>query len=293
MKHLLAIADLHLRHKATREALARLPPHPDDWLVVAGDVGEREDDFRFAWSVLKPRFAEVIWCPGNHDLWSVPVQGGAAAGAAARRGGTLRGEALYRQRVELCREWGVHTPEDPYLTWPGDGPACKVTPIFTLYDYSFRPADVSRQEAVPWAVESGVLCTDESLLHPDPHPSRDAWCAERCRATERRLAAAAAEAPLVIVGHWPLREDVLTIRRVPRFSIWCGTERTADWHRRFGAEAVVYGHLHVRGTTLVDGVRFEEVSLGYPRDWSQERGVEPYLRQILPAPEDVQEGFRF
>ena len=64
---LLAIADLHLRHAVTRRALEALPEHPEDWLIVAGDVGETEDDFRFAWSVLRPRFAELVWCPGNHD----------------------------------------------------------------------------------------------------------------------------------------------------------------------------------------------------------------------------------
>jgi hypothetical protein len=46
----------------------------------------------------------------------------------------------------------------------------------------------------------------------------------------------------------------------------------------------VHGHLHVRATHFRDGVRFEEVSLGYPRDWSVRHGVAPYLRQILPSP---------
>ncbi len=53
--------------------------------------------------------------------------------------------------------------------------------------------------------------------------------------------------------------------RYPEFAQWCGTERTADWHTRFNAKAVVYGHLHIPRTTWEDGVRFEEVSLGYPR----------------------------
>jgi hypothetical protein len=52
-------------------------------------------------------------------------------------------------------------------------------------------------------------------------------------------------------------------------------------------EAVVYGHTHRRATDHLDGVRFEEVSLGYPRDWSQEAGIASYLRQILPAPGGV------
>ena len=44
------------------------------------------------------------------------------------------------------------------------------------------------------------------------------------------------------------------------------------------------GHLHIRSTRFVDGVRFEEVSLGLGRQWSRERGIEGYLREILPGP---------
>jgi hypothetical protein len=42
--------------------------------------------------------------------------------------------------------------------------------------------------------------------------------------------------------------------------------------------------MHRRRSDVLDGVRFEEVSLGYPRDWLQEMGIAAYLRQILPAP---------
>ncbi|HSS48965.1 MAG TPA: metallophosphoesterase, partial [Thermoanaerobaculia bacterium] len=76
--------------------------------------------------------------------------------------------------------------------------------------------------------------------------------------------------------------DLAILPRIPRFSIWCGTRLTDDWHLRFGAEAVVYGHLHIRATHYRDGVRFEESSLGYPQNWDTDRGIEPYLRQILP-----------
>ena len=57
--------------------------------------------------------------------------------------------------------------------------------------------------------------------------------------------------------------------RFPEFAQWCGSIRTADWHTRFGAEVAVYGHLHIPRTTHYDGVRFEEVSLGYPSEWSK------------------------
>jgi hypothetical protein len=71
--------------------------------------------------------------------------------------------------------------------------------------------------------------------------------------------------------------------RIPRFSIWCGTKRTEDWHTRFRAEVVVSGHLHMPATLWRDGVRFEEVSLGYPMQWKH-RGLVKSLREVLPGP---------
>ncbi|HKI04012.1 MAG TPA: metallophosphoesterase [Thermoanaerobaculia bacterium] len=270
---LFALADLHLRYEVTRKALRELPRHPHDWLILAGDVGETEEHLRFALSILSERFARLLWVPGNHDLWTVPANPP-----------DLRGQAKYDRLVEICREHGVLTPEDPYVTWRGEGEPCILAPTFVLYDYTFRPDEIPVERAIEWAAEENLLCSDEVLLHPDPYPSRSAWCHARVRATEPRLAEAARQAPLVIINHFPLRHDLAVLPRIPRFSIWCGTRLTDDWHLRFRARAVIYGHLHIRATHHRDGVRFEEVSLGYPQNWDPSRGIEPYLRQILPDP---------
>lgn len=275
---LYAIADLHLRYEVTRRALESLPPHPYDWLILAGDVGETEEHLRFALALLTRRFARLLWVPGNHDLWTIPS-----------RPDDLRGEAKYERLVSICREYGVITPEDPYVLWPGAGPRCLLAPLFLLYDYSFRPDEIPQDQAIQWAAEDNLLCSDEVLLHPDPHPSKQAWCAARCDLTEARLIEAAQRAPLVLINHFPLRQDLAVLPRIPRFSIWCGTRRTEDWHHRFRAEVVIYGHLHIRATHYRDSVRFEEVSLGYPQNYDPARGVEPYLRQILPHPEEPAE----
>jgi 3',5'-cyclic AMP phosphodiesterase CpdA len=269
---LYALADLHLRYEVTRRALQDLRPYPYDWLILAGDVGESEEHLRFALALLSRRFARLLWVPGNHDLWTLPQQA------------SLRGEAKYQRLVALCRSHGVLTPEDPFAVWPGPGPRCVLALLFVLYDYSFRPDHVAVEDAVAWAAEDNLLCSDEVLLHADPYPSKPAWCAARVAVSEARLTAAAGQGPVVLVNHFPLRRDLAVLPRIPRFSIWCGTRKTEDWHLRFGAEAVVYGHLHIRGTYLRDGVRCEEVSLGYPQNWEPGRGIEPYLRQILPHP---------
>lgn len=267
---LLATSDLHVGHRINREALATLPNHGDDWLIVAGDVGERPEHLRFALDILTTRFARVFWTPGNHDLWSSPDDGARS-----------RGQARYDELVAICREHQVLTPEDEYLQWPGE-PDTIIVPMFLLFDYSFRPADVSRADALAWARDSGVISGDELMLSPEPWPSRGAWCDARVAYTRARLEALPAGTRTILVNHWPLRYDLARPPRVPRFSLWCGTTQTEDWGERYRARAVISGHLHMRTTMWRHGVRYDEVSLGYPRDWRQERGLEWYLRQVLP-----------
>ena len=273
---LYAISDLHLDYAVNRKALLELPAHPQDWLIVAGDVGESIELLQLALSELTARFARVIWAPGNHDLWT-----------ASKELGAPRGRAKYELMVALCRSFGVSTPEDPYLEWPAPGPKFLLAPIFTLYDYSFRPDGVSLAEALPWAAEEGIVCADEHLLHPHPFVSREDWCTNRCALTTARLSRVEGDSTLILIGHFPLRQELAVLPRVPRFCIWCGTTLTQDWHTRFNATVVVSGHLHIRSTRWIDGVRFEEVSFGYPRQRRVELGLEPYLREILPGPAAV------
>src|SRR5690606_19877628 len=150
-----AISDLHLGHRLNRDALADLPSYPGDWLIVAGDVGERPDHLRFALERLTDRFERVIWTPGNHDLWTMPDE-------TAR----TRGQARYDELVTICQSFGVVTPEDDYPGVPGL-PDTVVVPMFLLFDYSFRPRSVAREEAVAWARASGVVSGDELMLASD------------------------------------------------------------------------------------------------------------------------------
>ena len=131
------------------------------------------------------------------------------------------------------------------------------------------------------------MCTDEHLLAPDPFPDRAAWCAARVAYSRARLDACDPDLPTVLVNHWPLTRLPTRVLRYPEFALWCGTTATADWHVRYRAAAVVYGHLHIPRVTWEDGVRFVEVSLGYPREWRgrADRGLpDPLLRPVLPEP---------
>jgi 3',5'-cyclic AMP phosphodiesterase CpdA len=89
---LFAVSDLHTSHAANRRIVDDLRPESsDDWLIVAGDVGDTFGDIERVLRLLRQRYAKVIWTPGNHELWTLqqdPVQ--------------LRGEARYQALVRMC-----------------------------------------------------------------------------------------------------------------------------------------------------------------------------------------------
>jgi predicted phosphodiesterase len=276
-RKLLAVSDLHVRQPQNRRFIEEMPASKDDWLILGGDLGETEADLRFVFETLAPRFARLIWVPGNHELWTTEDNG-------------LRGEALYTRLIEVCRSFGVLTPEDPYERFPTDDDEEEdlyVAPLFLLYDYTFRPDDITtKAEALKWAAEHDLVCTDEYFLHYDPHESREAWCHKRVKDSEARLEKLIADHPMaktILINHFPLRRDHAFLPRVPRFSIWCGTRLTEDWHRRFHAKAVVFGHLHIRQKRVVDDVPFHEVSLGYRSQWDATNPdrYTRYIREIL------------
>src|ERR1043165_1855037 len=155
---LYAISDLHLGYEANRRELLQIAHHPGDWLILAGDVGETEAHLELAFEQLKPRFTKLVWVPGNHELWTLP-------GSEE----TARGRFKYDSLVEASRAHGVLTPEDPFPIVTIGGREIRVAPLFLLYDYSFRPLDIPIERATDWAIEAGIECADEVLLHSDPY----------------------------------------------------------------------------------------------------------------------------
>lgn len=267
---LLAISDLHLGHPTNRDALAELPAYPDDWLIVAGDVAESFEMIGYGLLELTRRFAQVIWVPGNHELW-----------CRGERDDGLCGPPRYEALVALARRLGVLTPEDPFPVWHGaDGARLVIVPMFTLYDYSFGPAGMSPEQVAAWAAEQDIYPVDERLLRPDPHPDRSTWCHERVAITQARLDALPPGTATILVNHYPLLAELARLPAVPRFAPWCGTRRTESWPRRYNAKVCLYGHLHIRMDQVRDGIAYREVSLGYPRQWNQEKGIAAYIRQI-------------
>jgi hypothetical protein len=141
---LYAIADIHVAFAFNREAWSKLAPHPGDGLILCGDVGETIEHLHLAFSKATKCFDTVWWCPGNHELYTLSA--GSNDGA--------RGELKYQQCVEVARSYDVLTPEDDFVVWEGEGGPAVIAPIFTLYDYSFKPDDVALESTSNFAYNS-------------------------------------------------------------------------------------------------------------------------------------------
>ena len=126
--------------------------------------------------------------------------------------------------------------------WDGPEGPVVIAPLFLLYDYSFLPEGVwTKEEALAVAYETGVVCSDEMVLHPDPFPSREAWCHARVAETEQRLAERDPALPLVLVTHWPLTREPTLVLRYP--AVRAVVRHDADARL---APAVQCGHRGVR-----------------------------------------------
>eukprot|EP01107_Rhizomastix_libera_P015623 TRINITY_DN5982_c0_g1_i1.p1 TRINITY_DN5982_c0_g1~~TRINITY_DN5982_c0_g1_i1.p1 ORF type:complete len:139 (-),score=28.23 TRINITY_DN5982_c0_g1_i1:79-495(-) len=133
------------------------------------------------------------------------------------------------------------------------------------------------------------MCSDEYSLHCDPFPSKIDWCHSRISETARKLDKITEDGShTILASHFALKYDSVYSPYIPRFSIWCGSSLTEDWHIKYNAEAVIYGHTHVRSSTVIDDCQFHEVSLGFPTQYSSQHKITDYLCQILPARSSIE-----
>ena len=234
-----AISDLHVGYEENRRAVQALPSYPDDWLIIAGDTGETPAHLDFVLRTLQPRFAQLIWTPGNHDLWT-PRHAAEPSSAASPHYERLVVALPQVRRADAGRS---------VRAWPGDGPTRAIVPTFLLFDYSFRPASVTREEAVAWAARdrraigrrgsarAGSVSDPRRLVRRARRGDRSApRRAAAGREADRREPLSAAAGPGRAAAHSALL-DLVRHDEDRTTGIAASTSRRS-----------VYGHLHLRSS---------------------------------------------
>jgi predicted phosphodiesterase len=247
-----ALSDLHADFRENRRLLDALPTgeHRGDALVVAGDVADSPEVLAETLSLLRGRFAEVFFVPGNHELW---VRG--------RPGDSVE---KFRAVLSVCAAAGVRTA-------PAKVGGAWVVPLFSWYHESFDVAGEGvADELEAWS--DRYFCR-----WPEAIGRVDRYFLAMNEPHVRRY-----DAPVVTFSHFVPRPELVPPVRYLRFKglpLVAGSTGIDAQLRRIGAAVHVYGHTHIPGDRVIDGVR-------YVQNWlrADPAASAPVLKEVWASP---------
>lgn len=234
-----AVSDLHTDFPENLRVVERVPrgEFRDDALIVAGDVADAPEIIEATLALLCARFRRVFFVPGNHELW---VRG--SEGSSVEK---------FHRVLELCEGLGVETR-------PARLPGVRVVPLFAWYEPEFDSyGDAEDDQLDAWA-DFHFCRWPAGLSSP---------CRHFLEMNEPHLAEHGL--PVISFSHFVPRRDLipparhLRFRGLPRVAGCAGIEAQV---RALGSAVHVFGHTHIDCDRVVEGVRYVQSALRYPRD---------------------------
>ena len=243
-----ATSDLHVDFSENFQVLRRLSnvEFVRDTLLVAGDVAHKSELVDAGLSLLKSKFQEVFYVPGNHELW-VPGEAGDSL-------------SKFEEILEICATIGVRTQ-------PGRVGGHWIVPLFSWYEAEFDGRGDEKGLGTwadfrycRWPAQLGSCARYFSRLN-EPH-------------LETR------PEETISFSHFLPRPELLPNPEFLRFkglSRVAGSAHIERQIRILGTRVHLFGHSHIHRDMVLDGVRYVQNSLGYPRE---RRGREFELKRI-------------
>ena len=256
-----AMSDLHADFPENQAWIEGLEAarYDQDALLVAGDVSHDLAVLEHALGTLRRTFARVFFVPGNHDLW-------------LRKEPEEQPDSLakLRQLDELCRRLGVETT-------PARVGAVWVVPLLSWYDEAFALA--AAQVAGDAEVDRSQLGLWADFRHCRwPFPQAEVASYMR-RLNEPHVHAY--DAAVVSFSHFLPRPELVPPQRHLRFKalpLVSGDPALDAQVRAVGSRVHVYGHTHINRDVTLDGVRYVQSALRYPRE---RQGAEAHPVKVL------------
>ena len=235
-----ALSDIHVDYApnlAWVEGLSRTD-YLDDVLILAGDISHKRNLLHQCLSALTRRFRQVLFIPGNHDLWILDEDPG--MGSLEKLTEVAKTAADCGATMKTIQLGGL-----------------QIVPLLGWYDYSFgKPKqELSKAwmdyRACRWPDGFDVEdVTDHFLRMNEPPASNDAG---------RRIT----------VSHFLPRIDLVPSFVPSRHRILdpvLGSTRLEDELRKLKPDIHVYGHSHINRSVCLDGVRYINNAFGYPQE---------------------------
>ena len=236
---ILAISDLHTDFRENKLLLEQLPDgtYRRDVLIAAGDISDRLETLKSTLALLRSKFMKVFYVPGNHELWV--------------RQGLCTSIDKFFAVLTLCETLDIQTsPEKADGIW--------IVPLFSWYEPRFDADDSGDVETLggwadfhlcKWPVGMGQVC-DFFLKMNEP----------RLRFYD---------GPVISFSHFLPRRDLLPPAERLKFK---GLPKVAGCAaldaqiRHVQARMHVFGHSHISCDRVIDGVRYIQNPLRYPRE---------------------------
>mmetsp|Transcript_57395 Transcript_57395/g.170795 ORF Transcript_57395/g.170795 Transcript_57395/m.170795 type:complete len:1558 (-) Transcript_57395:182-4855(-) len=283
-REVVAWSDLHADMGQNMEHLERLPEALETVLVLAGDLATNLEIMESSFRLLKEKFGEVFYVPGNHELWVNKKEG-------------LSSVHKFLAILELCERLGVHT-RPAFIS-----DECAVCPLFSWYKdnlvdgFKREKANIAFdiQTSWPWditgrgdtndaqqhEIADWFAALNERRLEVAPKEAIEALQKAEARDEKEEEIESPDASPKAVkdVGEEedPARLTVVTMSHfVPRQECYPGPRRLCgvmgcreieDQVRRAGASCHIFGHSHIAIDRVVDHIRYVQHPLGYPSDY--------------------------
>jgi predicted phosphodiesterase len=251
-----ALSDLHVDYGANARWVEELSTadYTEDLLILAGDLTDIIGSLEWCLGALAARFEQVLFVPGNHDLW---------VARDSEPGNSL--EKLEKVRAIAAAAGVSMTPLHrdglsiyPLLGWYDYSfgePSRRLKALWTDYRACYWPAGFDEPAAV---TRHMVSLNEAHLPHGAQHPS--------CPAGLK----------VITFSHFVPRADLIPPgKRLGRFlHPILGSEQLERQLRRCHSRPGglhVFGHHHINRSVQIDGVTYINNALGYPTEQTGKR----------------------
>lgn len=256
------LSDLHTDYSENMTWVKHISrvTHKKDVLLVAGDVAETFKNFLQTMSLLKDRFEHVFYVPGNHDLW-------------CRWEKEDYHDSLEKLNnlLDACKRLGVETS-------PMAIDALGIIPLFSWYHESFdREEEITGVRIPPLE----MACKDfHACKWPDQLSMEGISLAQYFDTMNNNNQNAISEIQrtcnqVISFSHFLPRQELCPEKRMlfyPNLPKIIGSDfletRVRSIHSVEGSNSAchVFGHTHFCWDAVLDGIRYVQAPLAYPRE---------------------------
>jgi predicted phosphodiesterase len=238
-------SDLHVDYRPNLDWVMNLPrqEYNNDVLIVAGDISDKLDRVEQCFSHLSKCFKQVLYVPGNHDLW-----------VSKKDHSTSLDK--FNTLMQLAAGYNI-------LTKPYHVDSITIVPLFGWYDFSFGPCCEYLQER--W-MDFYMCRWGEGFEHLPDYSAKEKAITGYFHGINEPWLGLHNET-VISFSHFMPRIDVMPDfipeihqKLYPILGSWELDKQV----RTLGSSLHVYGHSHVNRHEKIEGVTYVNNAFGNP-----------------------------